>query len=230
LGVRLHTHLAETVDEEEFCVESFGHRPVAYMDEVGWAGSDVWYAHAVHVGDDEVERMGKAGTGVAHCPTSNMRLASGLAPVRRYLEAGVPVGLGVDGSASNDSSNMLMEARQALLLNRMGAAPGVGAGKQISARAVLRMATAGGAQVLGRTDIGQISPGMSADIVAVDLNRIEMAGALRDPGAAVVVCGVTRIDHSWVGGVRVVENGLLVGLDLGRVIEDHNRLSKALGD
>ncbi len=228
LDVRMHTHLAETSDEEEFCLITFGQRPIAFMEEVGWAGPDVWYAHAVHVADDEVRRMGHAGTGVAHCPTSNMRLASGLAPVMRYIAAGVPVGLGVDGSASNDSSNMIGEVRQALLLNRLGVSPGIGAGVQLTARQALELATVGGAQVLGRDDIGRIAPGYAADMVALDLNRPEFAGALHDPVAAVVMCATSQVDQSWVGGRRIVENRSLRGVDLGALIERHNRLSLGL--
>ncbi|MGH3650428.1 MAG: 8-oxoguanine deaminase [Acidimicrobiia bacterium] len=228
LGVRLHTHLAETEDEEEFCVERFGNRPVAYMETLGWAGSDVWYAHAVHVADDEVRRMGGAGTGVAHCPTSNMRLASGIAPIARYLDAGVPVGLGVDGSASNDSSHMLAEARQALLLNRLAVSPGVGEGAQLTARQALALATVGGARVLGRDDIGVLAPGYVADFVAIDLNRVGFAGALHDPVAAVVLCGPTTVDASWVGGKPLVEKGDVVGVDTGALIERHNLLARDL--
>jgi cytosine/adenosine deaminase-related metal-dependent hydrolase len=138
LGVRLHTHLAETEDEELFCLDRFGARPVQFLESLGWLGEDVWYAHAVHVADDEVERMGRAGTGVAHCPTSNMRLASGLAPISRYLNVGVPVGLGVDGSASNDSSNLFAETRQALLLNRLAVSPPIGSGELMTARIISR--------------------------------------------------------------------------------------------
>lgn len=228
LGVGMHTHLAETADEEDFCLERFGRRPVEYLEGLGWAGPDVWYAHAVHVGDDEVDRMGAAGTGVAHCPTSNMRLASGLAPVSRYLDAGVPVGLGVDGSASNDSSHMMGETRQALLLNRLGVAPGVGSGPQMTARQALRLATVGGADVLGRVDIGRLTPGLCADFIAYDLERIEFAGALHDPVAAVVMCTPVTVDHSWVGGRRVVEDGHLVGLDTDDLVSEHNRLAATL--
>lgn len=230
LGVRLHTHLAETADEEEFCLERFGMRPVEYMESLGWTGPDVWYAHAVHVADDEVDRMGEAGTGVAHCPTSNMRLASGLAPVRRYLEAGVPVGLGVDGSASNDSSAMLAETRQALLLNRIAVSPGIGEGLQLTARGALELATIGGARVLGRDDIGVLAPGRAADLIALDLNRIEFAGALHDPVAAVVLCGPGRVDHSWVGGRRLVKDGAVVDVDEETLIDSHNRLARDLCD
>lgn len=228
LGVRLHTHLAETHDEEEFCLEKFGMRPVEYMESLGWHGPDVWYAHAVHVAADEVERMAASGTGVAHCPTSNMRLSSGLAPVNRYLDGGVPVGLGVDGSASNDSSGMLDEARQALLLNRLAVAPGVGEGAQMSARTALELATVGGARVLGRQDIGVVGPGYAADLIALDLNRLEFAGALHDPVAATVLCSPGRVDHSWVAGEPLVSFGELADLELAPVIEEHNRLSKAL--
>jgi 8-oxoguanine deaminase len=227
-GARLHTHLAETEDEENFCLDEFGHRPVAYMETLDWTGPDVWYAHAVHVGDDEVDRMASAGTGVAHCPTSNMRLASGLAPVVRYLVRGVPVGLGVDGSASNDSSNMLAEARQAMLLNRLAVSPGIGEGPQLSARMVLELATVGGAKVLGRDDIGVLAPGYAADFVALDLDRIEFAGALHDPVAAVVMCAPLGVDHSWVGGRSLVRDGEVVGVDVGHLVERHNHLASDL--
>lgn len=227
-GVRLHTHLAETDDEEQFCLDRFGMRPVEYMESLGWDGPDVWYAHAVHVRDDEVGRMAVSGTGVAHCPTSNMRLASGIAPVSRFVNAGVPVGLGVDGSASNDSSNMLAEVRQAMLLNRLAVSPGIGSGDQITARATLEMATVGGAKVLGRGDIGQIAPGHAADLVSWDLNRIEFAGAQHDPLAALVFCSPSRVDNSWVGGVRMVDGGNMVNVDLDALIVEHNRLSREL--
>jgi cytosine/adenosine deaminase-related metal-dependent hydrolase len=228
LDVTMHTHLAETADEEEFCVTRFDRRPVGHMEDLGWAGPDVWYAHAVHVAPDEIARMGSDGTGVAHCPTSNMRLASGLAPVAGYLDAGVRVGLGVDGSASNDSSNMLAEVRQTLLLNRLAVAPGVGAGPQMTARDALMLATVGGASLLGRDDIGRLAPGMAADFIAIDLDRLEFAGAGHDPVAAVVMCAPTRVDHSWVGGRRVVAAGQLVGVDVDALVVEHNRLSMAL--
>ena len=228
LGVNLHTHLAETYDEEEFCLTHFGQRPVAYMETLDWMGPDVWYAHAVHVGPDEVLRMGASGTGVAHCPTSNMRLASGLAPIRRYLDAGVPVGLGVDGSASNDSSQMLSEARQAMLVNRLGVSPGIGEGEQLTARAALGLATVGGARVLGRDDIGVLSPGYAADFIALNLNRVEFAGALHDPVAAVVHCAPVYVDHSWVGGRPLVADGRVVDVDVDGVIAAHNRLASEL--
>jgi 8-oxoguanine deaminase len=230
LGVRLHTHLAETDDEEQFCLDEFGRRPVAQMETVDWTGPDVWYAHAIHVSDEEVTRMGEAGTGVAHCPTSNMRLASGMAPISRYLDAGVPVGLGVDGSASNDSSNMLAELRQALFLNRLAVSPGVGEGTLISARGCLELATLGGARVLGRDDIGALVPGYAADFIAIDLDRVELAGSRHDPVAAVALCALTGIDHSWVGGHPLVANGHVVGVDEGALVERHNRLARDLTD
>ena len=227
-GITMHTHLAETADEEEFCVTRFERRPVEHMEDLGWAGADVWYAHAVHVAPDEITRMGDAGTGVAHCPTSNMRLASGLAPVGGYLAAGVRVGLGVDGSASNDSSNMLAEVRQTLLLNRLAVAPGVGEGAQMTARDALKLATVGGAAVLGRDDIGRLAPGMAADFIAIDLDRIGFAGAMHDPVAAVVLCSPLGVDHSWVGGRRVVEDRRLVGADVGSLVAEHNHLAGSL--
>ncbi|HEY5890708.1 MAG TPA: 8-oxoguanine deaminase [Acidimicrobiia bacterium] len=226
--VRLHTHLAETDDEEQFCIDRFGKRPVEYMESLGWDGTDVWYAHAVHVADDEVGRMAVSGTGVAHCPTSNMRLASGIAPVSRYVMAGIPVGLGVDGSASNDSSNLLAEVRQAMLLNRLAVSPGIGSGDQISARAALEMATVGGAKVLGRDDIGKIAPGYAADFVSWNLNRLEFAGAQHDPLAALVFCTPARVDNSWVGGVRMVDDGKMMNVAIDALIGEQNRLSRDL--
>jgi cytosine/adenosine deaminase-related metal-dependent hydrolase len=228
LGVRLHTHLAETADEEDFCIDRFGIRPVEYMESLGWAGEDVWYAHAVHVADDEVERMASAGTGVSHCPTSNMRLASGVAPVSRYIDAGVPVGLGVDGSASNDSSNMLAEVRHALLLNRVAVSPGIGDGAMMTARQALELATVDGARILGRDDIGRIAPGLVADLIALDLNRIEFAGGLHDPVAAIVLCGPSSVDQSWVGGRPLVQDRRVFGVELGSLVDEHNRLSRTL--
>lgn len=229
-GVRLHTHLAETHDEEEFCLREFGRRPVAYMESVQWAGPDVWYAHAVHVSDDEVGRMGRAGTGVAHCPSSNMRLASGLAPISRYLERGVPVGLGVDGSASNDTSNLMAEARHALLLNRLAVAPGIGAGPQMTARQALELATLGSARLLGRDDVGLLAPGYAADFIAIDLDRVELAGALHDPVAAVVLCAPAGVDRSWVGGEPLVVDSRVIGVDEESLVARHNHLAADLTD
>ncbi|MGD8620803.1 MAG: 8-oxoguanine deaminase, partial [Anaerolineales bacterium] len=175
-GVHLHTHLAETLDEEQFCLEEFGERPLAYAEMLDWAGEDVWFAHAVHINPAEVKRMASGGMGVAHCPGSNMRLASGIAPVRRYLAHDVKVGIGVDGSASNDSSHMLAEARLAMLLSRVGQAVDPSIDDQadlLGARQVLELATLGGARVLGRTDIGSLEEGKCADFIAIRLERIE---------------------------------------------------------
>lgn len=229
LGVRLHTHLAETADEEGFCREQFGMRPVELAASVGWLGPDVWLAHAVHVAPDEITRLGATGTGVAHCPTSNMRLASGLAPLRRYLGAGVPVGLGVDGSASNDASNLLAEVRQAMLVARLSVAPGVGEdGPQLSARNALRVATRGGAAVLGRDDVGSLERGKAADLVAVDVAGDPAFSGAHDLVAAVVLSGPTRVAHSFVHGRRVVEDGRLVGLDLDRLLAAHTAAARRL--
>lgn len=225
MGVRLHTHLAETRDEEQFCLERFGRRPVALMETLEWVGNDVWYAHAVHVDDDEVTRMGEAGSGVAHCPTSNMRLASGTAPVSRYLAASIPVGLGVDGSASNDTSNMLAEVRNALLLNRIASADQVDP-HLMTAREALRLATAGGAALLGRDDIGVLAPGKQADFIAISLDRLELAGSLHDPVAAAVLCSPMSVDHSWVAGMPLVSGGQVVGVDSAALVAKHNLLAR----
>jgi cytosine/adenosine deaminase-related metal-dependent hydrolase len=172
-GVRLHTHLAETLDEERYCLERYGCRPVDLLDRLGWLGDDVWLAHCVHLSDAEIVRFGETGTGVAHCPSSNFRLGSGIAPVRKLLEANVPVGLGVDGSASNDTSNMLAEARQALLAHRLVE----DTSRWLSAEEVLWAATRGGARCLGRDDIGSLEPGKAADVVLIDTRRLSYAGA-----------------------------------------------------
>lgn len=227
-GVRLHTHLAETSDEEDFCRERFGRRPVELMADVGWLGDDVWYAHAVFTDDADIAAMAASGTGVAHCPTSNMRLASGIAPLRRYLSAGVPVGLGVDGSASNDGSHLLAEVRQAMLLSRLAAAPSLEGGTLLPARTALELATRGGAEVLGRSDIGVLEPGRCADLVAISLDRLGYAGAGHDPVAAVVLCAPVTVDLSLVGGKVMVDRGQLSGLELEPLIERHNRLGAEL--
>jgi 8-oxoguanine deaminase len=229
-GVQLHTHLAETLDEEEFCLAQFGQRPVGYAEELGWVGKDVWYAHGVHVNPAEIGLMAHTRTGVCHCPSSNMRLASGIAPVRAYRDQGVRVGLGVDGSASNDSSHLLAEARQALLLGRLSPdrphAAGDPAG--LTADDVLEIATRGGAQVLGRDDVGSLAPGMAADVIAFDLNRLDFAGALHDPAAALIFCTPAQVDLSVINGQVVVQDGQLTTVDIGPVIERHNQIAREL--
>ncbi len=219
-GVALHTHLAETKDEEAFCLARFGRRPAAYAEHLDWVGDDVWWAHSVHVDEPEIAMMARTGTGAAHCPTSNMRLASGIAPLRRMIDAGVKVGLGVDGSASNDGSHLLAEARQALLLQRVMGDP-----QGLKAREALWLATRGGAAVLRRDDIGQIAVGKAADFVAFDLNRLDYAGALHDPLAALLFCAPQRVDLSVINGHVVVEEGELQTVDWRLVIEKHNRIS-----
>jgi cytosine/adenosine deaminase-related metal-dependent hydrolase len=231
--VHLHTHLAETLDEDAFCRETFGHRPLAYAEELDWSGPDVWFAHAVHIDPAEVGRMARAGIGVAHCPTSNMRLASGIAPVRRYRAAGVKVGLGVDGSASNDSSHLLAEARQAMLLSRLGSVVAPAIEDQpglLTARQALEMATLGGAAVLGREDIGALEAGRCADFVAINLDRLGYAGGLHDPVAALVFCSPASVDLSYVHGRPVVREGRLATVDLPPVIEAHNRAAHRLAN
>jgi 8-oxoguanine deaminase len=228
-GVRLHTHLAETLDEERFCLETFGARPVPYAEDLGWTGDDVWFAHGVFVNPDEVAHLAATGTGVAHCPSSNMRLASGIAPVAAYLAAGVPVGLGVDGSASNDASQLLGEVRQAMLLARVAAAPSLSGGTQMAARTALEMATLGGARVLGRSDIGSLEPGKCADFFTLDLGRLEFAGALHDPVAAAVLCAPAPAHHLFVHGRAVIWEGHCTCLHRERdLIERHNRAARRL--
>jgi cytosine/adenosine deaminase-related metal-dependent hydrolase len=230
-SVMLHTHLAETKDEEAFCLERFGYRPVGYAQELGWMGEDVWHVHCVHLSQAEVALFAETGTGVCHCPSSNMRLGSGIAPVRALLDAGAKVALGVDGSASNDSSHLLAEARMALLLQRVGGDPstGIGGGPgALTAEEALWMATRGGAAVLGRDDVGQLAPGKAADVIGLRLDRLDYAGALHDPLAALVFCQPQGVDVSIVNGEIVVDDGHLLTLDLGPVIERHNLISRVL--
>ncbi len=221
--VRLHTHLAETRDEEDFCLQKFGHRPVEYAEQLKWLGEDVWLAHSVWVNEMEIGKYAETGTGIAHCPTSNMRIASGIAPIVKMLQAGVKVGLGVDGSASNDSSHMLAEARQAMLLQRVQGDP-----RALTARQALELGTLGGARVLGRDDIGALEKGKAADFIAVRLDRVEYAGALHDPVAALVFCATPRVDLSVIDGRVVVEDGQLSTIDLPPVIERHNRIAREM--
>jgi len=233
-GVHLHTHLAETQDEEAFCLQRFGHRPVAYMQAVDWIGPDVWFAHSVHISPAEIQLYARTGCGVAHCPTSNMRLASGIAPLWDYLQAGVKVGLGVDGSASNDSSHLLAEARQAMLLARLrsGLAGASLSGQEspplLTARQALELATRGGAAVLGRTDLGSLEVGKCADFIGINLNRLEYAGALIDPLATVVFCAPQHVDYSVIGGKVIIQDGHLLTLDLPGLVEKHNQAAKRL--
>ena len=223
-GVLLHTHLAETADEEEFCREKFGARPVDYMEELGWLRDDVWFAHLVHLSSSDIEKLSAARVGMAHCPSSNMTLGSGIAPVVELRGTGVKVSLGVDGSASNDTSNMIREVRQAMLLQRVR----YGA-EAFSARDALYLATMGGARVLHREEeIGSIEVGKAADLIAFDLSGIEFAGARSDPLAAIVHCAADRVDLSMVNGRVLVRDGRLVDQSVLRLIPQHNEISLRL--
>jgi cytosine/adenosine deaminase-related metal-dependent hydrolase len=233
-GVHLHTHLAETQDEEVFCIEKFGYRPAAYMDSLDWTGQDVWFAHSVHVNQQEIDLYAETGCGVAHCPTSNMRLASGIAPVLEMLRAGVKVGLGVDGSASNDGSHLLEEARQAMLVSRVRAGllgaslSSPSASSLMTARQALEIATRGSAAVLGRDDLGSLQAGKCADFFAIQLDRLDYAGGLHDPVAATIFCAPVRVDYTVVAGRLVVERGQMVTIDLEKLIQKHNQAAYRL--
>jgi cytosine/adenosine deaminase-related metal-dependent hydrolase len=233
-GVQLHTHLAETEDEEQFCLEMFSLRPVPYMEHVNWIGSDVWFAHSVHVNDDEFALYARTGCGVAHCPSSNMRLASGIPPILNMLNIGVKVGLGVDGSASNDGSHMLGEVRQAMLLSRLGASlegaslSTVDVSPLMTARQALRIATRGSAAVLGRDDIGSLEVGKCGDFFAVNLQQLNFSGGLHDPLAALVFCAPVQADFTVVAGKFIVKDGQLQTLELQPHIEKHNERAKRL--
>jgi cytosine/adenosine deaminase-related metal-dependent hydrolase len=216
LGVGLHTHLAENVEDIDYSLAQFGMRPGDYAEAVGWTGDDVWHAHCVQLDAAEIDLFARTGTGVAHCPCSNMRLASGIAPVRSMIDQGVKVGIGVDGSASNDSGHMLNEVRQAMLLQRV-----CKDGDTLNARQTLALATRGGAAVLGRDDIGILAPGYAADITAFDRRTIDFAGSDWDPLASLLFCGPVKANHTVINGRHVVANGQLATMDMGQILERH---------
>lgn len=220
--VRLHTHLAETLDEEAFCLQRFGLRTVDYLDSVGWLGPRTWLAHGIHFNAQEIARLGAAGTGVCHCPVSNMRLASGICPTLELEDAGAPLGLGVDGSASNDASNLILEARQALYLQRLR----YGA-ERITPQRVLGWATRGSARLLGRDDIGELAVGRQADLALFKLDELRFSGS-HDPLAALLLCGAERADRVMVGGRWRVIDGRIEGLDLAALIAAHRRAARQL--
>ena len=222
LDVRLHTHLAETLDEEDFCLQRFGLRTVDYLDSVGWLGPRTWLAHGIHFNPQEIARLGAAGTGVCHCPSSNMRLASGICPTLDLIAAGAPLGLGVDGSASNDASNMILEARQALYLQRLR----YGA-QSITPKRVLGWATKGSAQLLGRTDIGELAVGKQADLALFKLDELRFSGS-HDPLSALLLCGADRADRVMIGGRWRVIDGQVEGLDVAGLIATHRQAARRL--
>ena len=218
LKVRLHTHLAETKDEEQYTLSRFGMRPLEYMESLGWVGPDVWYAHGIHFTEGELKRLADTGTGVAHCPVSNMKLSSGVALIPQMLKLGVPVGLAVDGSASNDGSNLLEEMRVAYLLHRLSWSQEAPDGYDI-----LKMATRGSARILGREELGRIEVGMAADFFLVNLNRIEMVGAQFDPKSVLCTVGLKGcVDYTVVNGKIVVRDGRLAGVDEEKIVEKAN--------
>ncbi len=222
-GLKTHTHLAETRDEEDYCKKMYGCRPFELMEQLGWMDRDSFFAHSIHFSEAEVKRMGEAKGGVAHCPTSNMRLGSGIAPIVEMRAAGVPVGLAVDGSASNDSSNMLEESRNAMLLQRV-----LKGAKCMTAVEALQMATIGGAEVLGRDDIGLIREGYEADVIGFRLDSLRQAGSSTDPLAALVFCGVDQVDLSIVHGEVLVKDGEFTRFsrdEIGEIIRRQNERS-----
>jgi 8-oxoguanine deaminase len=222
-NVSLHTHLAENDDDVAYSLAKFGCTPAQYAEDLGWTGREVWHAHCVKLDDDGISRFARTGTGVAHCPCSNMRLASGIAPIGKMRSAGVNVGLGVDGSASNDGAHMLGEARQALLLQRVGFGPAA-----MTARQALGHATRGGAAVLNRADIGHLAPGMAADLAVFNVQGLEHAGALHDPVAALIFAAPAKADHVMVNGKWVVRDGHLQTIDLHAIVQKHNALARQL--
>ncbi|MDH1262412.1 8-oxoguanine deaminase [Pseudomonas sp. GD03944] len=222
LDVRLHTHLAETLDEEDFCLQRFGLRTVDYLDSVGWLGPRTWLAHGIHFNPDEIARLGEAGTGICHCPSSNMRLASGICPTVDLEAAGAPIGLGVDGSASNDASNMILEARQALYIQRLR----YGAEK-ITPERTLGWASKGSARLLGRSDIGELAVGKQADLAFFKLDELRFSGS-HDPLSALLLCGADRADRMMIGGTWRVIDGQIEGLDVAQLIADHRQAAREL--
>ncbi|MEO0366134.1 MAG: 8-oxoguanine deaminase [Pseudomonadota bacterium] len=221
-GVRLHTHLAETEDENTFCLETYGQRPLDYLESLDWLASDVWLAHGIHFTTDEIDRLGAAGVAISHCPSSNMVLASGVCPAPALEQAGCSIGLGVDGSASNDGSNMIGEVRQAFLLQRLHAGA-----ERVSHEDALRWATAGGARVLGRTSLGTLKPGQLADLGCYSLDELRFSGA-GDPVAALVLCGAHQVQHLMVNGKWRVIDGEIPDVDLGALRARHDAAAKRL--
>ncbi|WP_254446371.1 8-oxoguanine deaminase [Pantoea sp. CCBC3-3-1] len=221
--VSMHTHLAENDNDVRYSREKFNRSPAQYVEDLGWVGQDVWHAHCVKLDEYGIQLFARTGTGVAHCPCSNMRLASGIAPVRKMLDAGMKVGMGVDGSASNDTSDIIAEVRQALLLQRVGFGPDA-----MTARQALEIATLGGAKVLNRDDIGALAPGMMADVAVFDLNQPGLAGAGHDPVAALVFCNPGKVACSVINGQVKVRGGVMVHTDLPNIIERHNTLATQL--
>lgn len=223
--VNLHTHLAETIDENRFCLEKFGKRPLEYMESLNWLGDDVWFAHMVHPDDDELKKLAHSCTGVCHCPSSNMILASGIAPIRQMVDAHIRVGLGVDGSASNDGNQMLGEARQAMLLQRVGWPGFESSAGRFSAREALELATLGGAEVLNRKDIGSLEVGKAADFVAFRIDDLHHAGGQSDKVASLLSCAPTGVWLSVINGSIIVQNGELLNVDIENLIIKHNQLA-----
>jgi len=222
--VSLHTHVAETQDEEIFCLAEFGERPAEYMRQLGWVGPDVWWAHAIYLNDDEIQMLADTKTAVAHCPTSNMLLGSGIAKVRQMRRAGVNVGIAVDGSASNDGNDILLETRMAMLLQRL-----LSGASTFSVMDAFELATVGSAAVLGREDLGQLSPGMAADFIGISTDRLEMAGAaVHDPVASLLLCAPRGVDFSVINGRIIVQGGQLKDVDLEGVVAKHNELAGAM--
>ena len=222
-GVGLHTHLAENAEDIEYGLQQFGMRPGEYVEAVGWTGDDVWHAHCVQLNSEEINLFAKTGTGIAHCPCSNMRLASGIAPVRQMLDAGVKVGLRVDGSASNDSGNMINEARQTMLLQRVNSKAST-----MTAREALRVATIGGASVLNRDDIGMLVPGYAADITAFKRDNVDFSGSDWDPVASLVFCGPSKANYTIINGKIVVSEGQLTSIPMEKLVHEHSKLSRDL--
>jgi 8-oxoguanine deaminase len=226
--VNLHTHLAETIDENRFCLDMFGMRPLEYMDSLGWLGDDVWFAHMVHPDDDEIDTLAHSCTGVCHCPSSNMILASGIAPIRQMVDKKVRVGLGVDGSASNDGNHLLGEARQAMLLQRVGWPGFESNAARFSAREALELATLGGARVLQRDDIGSLEPGKAADFVAFRMDDLYHAGGQSDLVASLLTCAPASVWLSVINGKIIVRDHELLGVDIEGLVIKHNQLAHRL--
>jgi cytosine/adenosine deaminase-related metal-dependent hydrolase len=238
-GVHLHSHLAEDLDEETYCQRVYGMRSVDFAASVDWLGPDVWFAHAIFLDDREIALFAETGTGMTHCPSANMRCGQGIAKIRQMIDSGMRVGLGVDGSASNDTSNMFLEARLAQLLQRVAPArylsetPGGRGGfggtpKALSAREALEMATRGGAALLGRDDIGYLAPGMSADFIAIRLNQLGLSGTQRDPLGALIMCGPFRVDYSFINGREIISRGEFTTLDVDGSLADHRQVMERI--